>query len=189
MTSIVWLKDAEFAFDSAQTTKKPVLLDFHNPQCIGCQQMDAVTYQTPEVISFIDQHLTQLRVNVQDGSMPASFRYTWTPSLAILTPTGHEVQRTIGFLGPEEFIVRMHLGIAKVRLETKEYDTALIPLKSLMETFPENNCVPEAIYISGVAAYKKSNDPHKLKEAYEKLLREYPDSIWTEKASPYRLIQ
>jgi hypothetical protein len=150
--------------------------------------MDAVTYPQEDVVRFVNNYLIPLRINVQNGPVPDAYHYIWTPTVAVLNPSGKEVQRSIGFLGPDEFIVRMQLGIAKVRLDTKEYDTAVIPLKSLMETFPESNSIPEAIYFSGVAAYKKSNDPSKLKEAYEKLLSKYPDSAWTERAYPYRLI-
>ena len=32
------------------------------------------------------------------------------------------------------------------------------------------------------------DDPKKLKEAYEKLQEEYPNSEWTKRAYPYRLI-
>lgn len=150
--------------------------------------MDAVTYPKSDVAHFIGNHLVPLRVNVTNDQIPPKFHFIWTPTVAIFTPKGNEVQRTIGFLGPEEFIAKMLLGIAKVRLGTEEYDTALIPLKSLMETLPGSKSVPEAIYFSGVAAYKNSRDPGKLKEAYEILLRKYPHNIWTERAYPYDLI-
>lgn len=150
--------------------------------------MDAVTYPKEDVVRFVNNYLIPLRINVVNGPIPKDYHHIWTPTVAVLNPTGKEVQRSVGFLGPDEFIVKMQLGIAKVRLDTGEYDTAMIPLKSLMETFPTSNSIPEAIYFSGVAAYKKSDDPSKLKEAYKRLLKEYPDNIWTERAYPYRLI-
>ncbi len=59
---------------------------------------------------------------------------------------------------------------------------------NLMETLPESNAVSEAIYFRGVTLYKEINDPGKLKEAYEKLLSDYPDSAWTERTYPYSLL-
>jgi tetratricopeptide (TPR) repeat protein len=150
--------------------------------------MDAVTYPKEGVVRLVNNYLIPLRIIVQNGPVPEDYHYLWTPTVAVLSPTGKEVQRSIGYLGPDEFIAWMQLGIAKVRLDNEEYDTAMIPLKSLMETYPESSSIPEAIYFSGVAAYKKSDDPSKLKEAYERLLKEYPDDIWTERAYPYRLI-
>ena len=150
--------------------------------------MDAVTYPTQEVVNFVNNYLTPLRINVTDDTPLDVNHHFWTPTLAVLDDNGNELQRTIGFLGVDEFIASMLLGIAKVRLDAGDYDTALIPLKSLLETLPESTAVPEAIYFRGVILYKETNDPGKLKEAYEKLLSDYPDSAWTERAYPYRLL-
>ena len=188
MSSIAWQTRQGYALDSAQTAKKPILLDFHDPMCIGCRQMDAVTYQAQEVVGYINNYLIPLRINVNDPSLLEDYHHIWTPTIAVLDLNGREVQRTIGFLGPDEFIATMDLGIAKVRMDAGKYDTAMIPLKSLMETLPKSDSIPEAIYFSGVTLYKQSNDPRKLKEAYEKLLRDYPESPWTKRASPYRLL-
>ncbi|MGB3212512.1 MAG: tetratricopeptide repeat protein [Desulforhopalus sp.] len=150
--------------------------------------MDTVTYPTKEVVTFVNNYLIPLRIEVNDDTSIEEYHHFWTPTLAILDTNGNEIQRTIGFLGVDEFTAIMLLGIAKVRLDAGEYDTALIPLKSLLETFSESHAVPEAIYFRGVTMYKQTNNPNKLKEAYEKLLSDYPDSRWTRRAYPYRLL-
>ncbi len=150
--------------------------------------MDAVTYPTDNVVHFVNNYLIPLRINVSEELRYENFLHFWTPTLIVLDQNGNELQRTIGFLDPDEFLASMHLGLAKARLVTGNFDTAIIPLKSLLETFPKSCAVPEAIYYSGVTLYKQSNDPGKLKEAYEKLLSNYPDSQWTKRASPYDLI-
>ncbi len=150
--------------------------------------MDAVTYPAKDVVKFVNNFFTPLRININEETIPENYHHIWTPTLAVLDPKGREFQRTIGFLGPEDFIATMHLAIAKIRMDAGQYDTAIIPLKSVLETFSQNDTVPEAIYFSGVVLFKGTNDPGKLKEAYEKLLRDYPDSVWTKRAAPYRLI-
>lgn len=150
--------------------------------------MDAVTYPTEEVSNFITKHITPLRINVSDEAAFAKYHIFWTPCLVMLDTDGNELQRTIGFMGVEEFIPRMLLGLAKVRLYKEEYDMAMIPLKSLQETYFESKAVPEAIFFGGVTLYKQTDDPGKLKQAYEKLLHDYPDSTWTKRAYPYSLL-
>lgn len=108
--------------------------------------------------------------------------------MIVLDLNGNEIQRTIGFFEPDEFIASMHLGIAKTRLNGAEYDTALVHLKNLLEHFPNSSAVAEAIYFRGVTLYKQNNAPNNLKEAYEKLQGEHPDNAWTKRAYPYRLI-
>ncbi len=188
MSAIEWHTRAGYAIDTAQIEKKPILLDFHDPGCIGCQQMDAITFPMNDVVHYVNNHMIPLRINVSDETLLEDYHHIWTPTVAVLDLSGKEVQRTIGFLGPDEFIATMDMGIAKVRMNDGKYDTAMIPLKSLIETLPKSDLVPEAIYFCGVTHYKQSHDPGRLKEAYEKLLHEYPDSPWTKRASPYRLL-
>jgi tetratricopeptide (TPR) repeat protein len=150
--------------------------------------MGAVTYPTKDVVNLVNNYLVPLRINVNDDPIHDDYHQIWTPTFLVLDFNGKEIQRTIGFLEPDEFIPMIQLGIAKVRLGAEEYDTAMIPLKSIIETYPESEAAPEALYFSGVTLYKQTKDPGKLKEAYEKLLSDYPDSTWTKRGKPYRLL-
>lgn len=101
---------------------------------------------------------------------------------------GHEVHRSIGFLDPAQFIAVMHLGKAKVHFSVGEYDTAKVHFEKIFNHFPKESVVPEALFFSGVNRYKHKNDPAELKKAYEELLNRFPDSSWTNKARPFRLL-
>jgi hypothetical protein len=188
MSSIEWETTLGYAEDSSSSSRKPILFDYFDPECIGCQQMEAVTYSSQEVISFVKEYLVPLRIDVNKKASYDRYNAIWTPTLLILDYQGHEVQRTIGFLEPDKFLAFMHLGIAKVRFTIGEFDGANIHLNRLMDRYPEHSAVPEAIYFSGVNLYKQKNDPTQLKIAYEKLLSNYPGNSWTKRASPYRLI-
>jgi len=188
MYSIKWQNHVGYALDSAHSTRKPILLDFHNPQCIGCQQMDTLTYRTEEVANLIHNYLIPLRITTGDETLDEDYHHLWTPTVAILNYKGDELQKSVGFLGPNEFTAAIHLGLAKVHLDGGEYDTAMISIKKVMEAFPESEAAPEALYLSGVVMYKASKNPGKLKEAYEKLQQRYPESSWTKRAYPYRLL-
>jgi len=150
--------------------------------------MDAVTYPQEEVISFVMAYLIPLRIDVSDESAYENFHAFWTPTLAIIDTHGHEIQRVIGFYQPVELLATLCLGIAKARLSDGDHDTAEVQLSRLLDQFPESGMIPEAIFFRGVNRYKMKNDPVQLKQAYEKLTADYPDSPWTKRAAPYRLI-
>jgi len=188
MSTIEWQTTLGYAEDSASSSRRPILFDYFDPECIGCQQMDAVTYSSKEVVSFVKEYLIPLRIDVNKKASYDRYNAIWTPTLLILDYQGHLVQQTIGFLEPEKFIAMMHLGIAKVDLTIGEFDAASVHLNRLMDRYPESSAVPEAIFFSGVNFFKQKNDPNQLKIAYEKLLNDYPDSSWTKRAAPYRLI-
>ncbi|MEE4166488.1 MAG: hypothetical protein V2I35_10860 [Desulfocapsaceae bacterium] len=152
--------------------------------------MDAVTYSTDTVISFIEKYLVPVRLTIQDdgGYGEENYQTFWTPTLGILDPTGTELQRVIGFFSPGEFIAEMHLGIAKFHFNAEDYDTALVHLNVLLEGSLECCSTPEAVYFRGVTLYKQKNDAAELKHAHEELLKNYPDSTWAKRALPYRLL-
>ena len=150
--------------------------------------MDAVTYPDAKVISFMQKNVIPLRVNFDAQPLATDFNVKWTPTIVILGNQGEEHHRTVGFFGPEELIPSLLLGIAKVHFETEQFDKALANLEKLLSDYPNSSSAPEAIYLKGVNLYKSTEDPKPLKIAYENLEANYPDSEWTQRAYPYRLL-
>lgn len=150
--------------------------------------MDAVTYPQEAVIDFVSQHLIPLRIQFNEEPYTSQFRVKWTPTLVILDHKGEEHHRTVGFFEPNQLIPSLMLGIAKAAFDTDRFETALEYLEKLLGDYPESNSAPEAIYLQGVNLYKSTKDPKPLKAAYEKLADAYPESEWTNRAYPYRLL-
>lgn len=150
--------------------------------------MDAVTYPQPEVVDFINKNVIPLQVASDAQPLAADFNIKWTPSLVTLGADGSEHHRTVGFLAPEELIPSLLLGIAKVHFDADRYSEAMLFLNRLLSEYAASDSTPEAVFLLGVCRYKSSSKPAPLKEAYEKLLAEYPDSEWTRRAYPYRLL-
>lgn len=188
MSSIDWQTTLGYAEDSAISTRKAILLYYFDLDCIGCQQMDTVTYSSNEVISFMKENLISLRIDINKKETYEKYNTIWTPAFILLDFHGHEIQQTIGYLEPEKFIALMHLGIAKVHFSIGEFDAANVHLNKLVSQYPESSAIPEAIFFRGVNLYKQKNDPGQLKTAYETLLSDYPGNSWTKRAAPYRLI-
>jgi len=150
--------------------------------------MDAVTYPDARVISFVNENMIPLRVRFDDQPLATDFNVKWTPTIVTLDPEGKQHHRTVGFLAPEEFIPSLLLGIAKVYFDIDRFDVALAKLEKLLSDHPTSHSAPEALYLRGVSLYKGTDDPKPLKQAYEKLQDSYPDSEWTRRAYPYRLL-
>lgn len=185
MSTIKWQTALGYAEDSAESARKAILLDFYDPECIGCQQMNEITYQDENVVQLIDEHMVPVRIDFDKRSSFGKYNAFWTPAIMVLDFQGNEVQQTIGYLEPEKFIAMMHLGIAKVHLSIAEHDAANVHFKKIIEQHPESSAVPEAIFFSGVNLFKKFDDPAELKIAYEKLLKTHPESSWAKRAQPY----
>jgi TolA-binding protein len=150
--------------------------------------MDAVTYPQSKVIKFIEDETVPLRIPFDHKPLAEEFGIKWTPALITLDKDGKEHHRTVGFMEADELIASLILGIAKAHFDREEYDKAITRLQQLLEERPRSSATPEGIFYLGVSRYKGSGNPKPLREAYDKLATEYPESEWTKRAYPYRLI-
>jgi len=150
--------------------------------------MDAVTYPDSGVSSFINDKLVPLRVPFNHQPLSQQFQVKWTPTLVITDEQGNEHHRTVGFLAPEDLVPSLLLGKAKTKFDLDQFPGAIATLEVILNKYQKSGSAPEAIYLYGVSRYKNTHDPKPLKEAYEKLKAEYPESEWTKRAYPYRLL-
>ena len=120
---------------------------------------------------------------------PAYFRRfeaIWTPTVIILSPEGKERWRTEGYLPKEEFRPQLEMGIARVALIRKRWSDAQQIYERIIEQFPMSEAAPEAVFWLGVCEYSLSKNPAALKGNYERLNREYPESIWAKKTGAWK---
>jgi hypothetical protein len=185
---ITWESEMGKALARGKAEQKCILLDFFSPECIGCKQMDAVTFPDTAVSNFIIDRMIPLHADVGARSLASDFRVVWTPTLIVLDYYGKEHQRTVGFIPPDELVATLLLGIGKVGFENDQFNEAVIQFNTLINGFPKSAVAPEAVYLRGVARYKSSHAVGALKDIYQQLLAEYPESAWTRRAQPYSLL-
>jgi len=143
-----------------------------------------VTYPDAVVINYISNNFIPLQINVQNGSdLPGKYRVFWTPTILILDSAGNEYYRFNGFLPPDEFIPQLEFGLGKMFLEKQNYKAASIQLKSVVDKYPTCDIAPETQYWLGVSEYKIAHNVDALLNAWRKLRKDYPNSIWAKKVS------
>jgi TolA-binding protein len=151
--------------------------------------MDAVTYPSVEVEQFMNEKMIGLRIPSDHPELSSQFNIKWTPTVITLDAQGVERHRTVGFLGPDEFIASQLLGAAKADFDLGRFDRALESLQTVIDKYRSSDYAPEAIYLRGVTLYKSTKNAMMLREAYDTLAGEFPKSEWAKRAYPYRLIQ
>jgi len=150
--------------------------------------MDAVTYPDEKIIAFVQENFIPLQIAHDAIPLSRDFNIKWTPTLITLGIDGREHHRSVGFLNPEDFISSALLGMGKFHFDNDRYQEALSLFENLISRHPGSDYVAEAIFLRGVSLYKHSGDRLFLKEVYETLSSQHPDSEWTKRASPYRLL-
>ncbi len=143
-----------------------------------------MTYPDAAVAGYINKNFIPLQINVQTSSeIAGKYRAFWTPTILVLDTNGTEYYRFNGFLPPDEFIPQLEFGLGIMALEKQDYNTAGAQLKSVVEKYPKSNIAPEAQYWLGVSEYKSAHNVEALLNAWRKLKKDYPDSIWAKKVS------
>ncbi len=150
--------------------------------------MGAVTYPSEAVAKFVDFNFIPVQVQVTDTALMQKYAVSWTPTILVLDADGKEHYRSVGFLTPEEFIPTFQVGKGRYYLDTDQFPEARGMFEEVISQSPQANAVPEAIFFLGVTRYKHTHDPKPLREAYELLTAKYPQSDWTKRAEPYKLI-
>ena len=182
--TITWEKTFEGATTKAKSAGKPILLDFFSPAWTGCKTLGAVTYPDATVIDYINKNFIPLQVNVQSGSdLLGKYRAFWTPTIIILDSQGTEYYRFNGFLPPDEFIPQLQFGLGFMSLEKQDYKVASSQFKALVDKYPKSDIAPEAQYWFGVSEYKSAHNLDALLNAWKKLRKDYPNSIWAKKVA------
>jgi uncharacterized protein YyaL (SSP411 family) len=100
---INWRSWGAASFAEAGASDRPILLCLTAVWCHWCHQMDETTYSDPDLIQFINEHFTAIRVDA-DQYPHVQERYItggW-PTNAFLTPTG-EVLWSGTYIEPQQF--------------------------------------------------------------------------------------
>jgi thioredoxin-related protein len=150
--------------------------------------MNTVTYSQDAVVDFLAEHFIPVRSLCDFTHFTALMRryqVKWTPTFLVLDPDGREHHRIVGFLPPEDFMAQLQLGKAKLYYDQDRLDKAASELQAVSDRFPKTAATEEAVFLTGVANYKRSHQAGELRKAWDRLSREYPQSEWTRKAKVY----
>jgi len=189
MEEIHWKRDADAALEEAKRAGRMVLLDFSAaPMCSGCARLDAEVYPDGRVARLIEDNFVPVRVHVREQAedfqrLGDRFNAHWTPTVLFLEPDGTERHRIEGFLPTEDFLAQLTLGVGRAAFARQEWDKAERFFREVLDRYPQATAAPEALYWSGVARYKRTNDPSALRETANSFATRYEDTEWAKRAS------
>lgn len=88
-----------------------------------------------------------------------------------------------GYLPRKEFSAQLELGLSRIAFMHKQWAEAEKWYGHIAEAYGDTATAAEAMYWAAVTHYKKTNDHTGLGRVGQQLAQQFPNSIWTEKAS------
>lgn len=134
--------------------------------------------------SFIHQNFIPVEAHVKEH--PAWFKRfdaIWTPTVLVMDHDGHERYRIEGYLPKDEFRAHLEMGLARLDVLGKQWESAEKRYAHVVDTYPNAKVAPEALYWRNVSRYSRTHDAAPLQAVAGELKERYPDSEWTVRAS------
>lgn len=115
--SIQWETYSEVALERARDQGKPVLIDFVADWCVPCHEMEATTFADRRVAEFA-RVFVMLRAdltleNDESKAITERFDVRGVPTIVLLDPNGHEVQRMVGYVSADELAFAMEQLVSR----------------------------------------------------------------------------
>ena len=183
--NVRWRDSLEEAREEARSEGKLVFIFLWHHNCGGSKMMDEATYPDGVVRMYIEEHFVPVRFNtIERPEVEESFNSGWTPTIIVEDAEGREHRRSQGYLDPKRFIGEMALARVEDAMDRHDYEAVIELSKEALErTEGDQAREPEALYWSAVGAFEVSGDRDDLTGGWNRLLEEFPQSEWAEKAS------
>jgi thioredoxin family protein/tetratricopeptide repeat protein len=145
-------------------------------------------YSDPRVAEFVQRNFIPVRVHVRANAdefkkLGARYGQQWTPTILVVDPSGEERHRIEGFLPADDLLAQLLLGLGHAALAQGRFAGAEGRFRDVVDRYPQSDAAAEALYWTGVARYKATNDPTALQETARLFAEKYRDSAWAKKAS------
>jgi hypothetical protein len=145
-------------------------------------------YPDERVARLITGQFVPARVHVKEQAedfqrLGQRFNAQWTPTLLLLEPDGTERHRVEGFLPAEDLLAQLTLGLAKAAFAHHRWEQAEQLYSEVVDKYPDSSAAPEALYWTGVARYKRTNDSSALRETAQEFTTRYADTEWAKRTS------
>ena len=133
---------------------------------------------------FITENFIPVKIHIKERPKDFErFGAQWTPTVIVAESDGTERYRFEGYLPADDFLAQLEVGLAKAAFARGQFAEAQHLFRRVADEHPKSEVAPEAVYWTGVSAYKASGKPEPLGEAGAELKRKYPDSSWAKKGS------
>jgi hypothetical protein len=144
--------------------------------------MDTVTYPDRRVAALLEARFEVIRIDVksvlpEQRDIIRIARPLWTPTMAFLTGQ-QEIRRAVGYVPPDDFLAELEMALGQIDLLHQDFDRAFANFRHAADAYQS----PEALFWTGVAAFKRARTFDALRPVWDELEAKHPGSTWAKRA-------
>ncbi len=110
-----WRPYSDEVLKEAQTSKKPVIIDFYATWCTPCRELEEATFHDASLVKYADSDFIMVKVDVTKGGNPLherllqQYEIKGVPTIVFVDAEGKEKRdlRLVDFLPADQFMSRM----------------------------------------------------------------------------------
>ena len=188
MTGDNWFANGtvEAALERARAERKPVLVDFWHPTCLGCAKLAATTYPAEPVRQLLAEEFVCIKYKTTEPNdwyrqLNGRVAHIWHPHLVVMDHRTVEGRRFVGYQGVEALLAQLRLGAGVLEMYARRFDRAYRQF-TLARSYPvAGDLTAESLYWLGVAAYRLEGRSG-LERHWEELQRDHGGTSWAARA-------
>lgn len=109
-----WERDAETAYRTSRTTKRPLILYVTMNECFYCRKMEHDTFANKDVRGSIKDKFVAASVKAETrNDLVKWFKVRSFPTTIIVSPDGKVIDYIRGYIGPEDMRQRLDAALSK----------------------------------------------------------------------------
>ena len=173
---IKWYEDFDEGLAEAKRSGKPMMIDFYTDWCHWCDELDKKVYTDSDVIKLAEDFIS-VKIDADvDEETKEKYRVRAYPTIIFTDSQGKEINKIRGYKKASSFVQSMSQALAKVPRPIAKPKIRKTPSKV---PGPEDKA--KTIYSLGNNYEANKMYAQAIRE-YRRVIREYPNSIWAQKA-------
>lgn len=110
---ISWVDSLSKGLEQAKAEGKPLMVDFYTDWCGWCKKLDQDTYSSANVQGLAEKFVCVKVDGDKDQADTAKYGVRGYPTIIFLNADGKEINRNVGYSGPDEFVKIMEETLKK----------------------------------------------------------------------------
>ncbi|MCY2988448.1 MAG: thioredoxin family protein [Planctomycetota bacterium] len=120
-TAPQWQTDVNHAWQTAQASRRPLILYFKMANCVFCRKMERETFADQALTADIREQFVAAHLTLeQHGDLVKRYQVRTFPTTVIISPDARVIDHIPGYIGPKDLRTRLRVAAETLRIAAEK---------------------------------------------------------------------